>query len=77
MLQAMNDHESNDEDLERREECYKILLETGSDLSSISLQHLFGRGIFWTSAFSLELSYGTLVRLLPLLCVTYKAAYHN
>lgn len=64
-----------DEDLERREGCYKLLLDAGSDISST---HSFGSGEarYWMSAYSKELASGTLVRLFPLLPSIFKVAHH-
>ena len=56
----MGDNETADEDLERREGCYKLLLDAGSDISSIRPGMFWG--LHWTSAYSKELMLGTLVR---------------
>ena len=76
MLRWLNDFETADEELEKREECYKLLLDAGSDISSIRLQAYRDIDVFWVSAFSEELMYGTSVRLIPLLPSIFKAAYH-
>ena len=75
MLPSTFDNETADEDLKRREGCYKLLLDAGSDVSSIRSGDM-GGGLYWTSAYSVELAYGTLVRLFQLLPDIYKAAYH-
>ena len=54
----MNDSETADEDRNRVEGCYKLLLDAGSDLSSVETYY-DDRTV---SAFSSALMYGTLVR---------------
>ena len=57
----MNDSESADEDLERAERCYKLLLEAGSDLSVHKINDSPTNKQL-ESAFRRELRKGTLVR---------------
>ena len=61
MFQSWPDVDSADEDLERVEGCYSVLLDAGSDISSVitsDVDHEAG----WLSAFTEALDAGTLVR---------------
>lgn len=75
MLWVVNDFETADEERERSEGCYKLLLDAGSDISSIKSEEM-GKGLYRTSAYPEELTHGTLVSLIPLLPSIFKAAYH-
>ena len=60
---GMLDCESADEERKRREDCCKLLLDTGSDISSVDFRdYNYTEGWYLASAFSLELLDGTLVR---------------
>jgi len=61
MTKLMNNHEATNHDLERVEECYKILLDAGSDPFSICTG-VINIGAFRMSAFTDQLLGGTLVR---------------
>ena len=60
MTGFMNDFESTNHDLERVEECYKILLDAGSDLLATYTENR-AIGALQTSAFTEQLMGGTLV----------------
>ena len=54
------DSESADEDLERAEGCYRLLLDADSDLTSVVFE-MDGAGYYWANAFSKALTIGSLV----------------
>lgn len=52
-------------DLKRKEECFRLLLDAGSDLSSVSFESYCVEGVkrpFWVSASSEAFMYGSFVR---------------
>ena len=61
MFQSSLDRDKSDEDLERVDGCYKLLLDAGSDISSVNKYDPDLDGA-WESAFYLALYKGTLVR---------------
>ena len=61
MFMGMNDSETSDEDLERMEDCYRTLLDAGSDILSVD-KHGLDPDSAWDSAFYKALYKGTLVR---------------
>ena len=64
MFPRMNDSDRANEDIQRLEECYKVLLDADSDISFVTLitQHGDDRESNWFSAFWVALCQGTLVR---------------
>ena len=64
MIARMNDFEWADEDIDRAEECCKLLLDAGSDLLSVQNDCFFKSKYTKSarSAFSKELTNGRLVR---------------
>ncbi len=60
MTRIMNDFESTSHDLERVEECYKILVDAGSDPTAICTSEC-AIGACQTSTFTEQLERGTLV----------------
>ena len=54
------DSEIADEDLERAEGCYKLLLDADSDLTSVVLD-THSEGYFWANAYSRALLNGSFV----------------
>ena len=62
-LQRYKDCKTSDEDRERIEECYRLLLDAGSDTSSVLnlIRDLYPEALS-ASAFRISLLHGTLVR---------------
>lgn len=63
MFKRFHDCDRNNEDLARVEGCYKLLLDAGSDISSVTFSETNWDGdTCWMSAFSNEILIGSLVR---------------
>ena len=63
MFERFHDCDRNNENLARVEECYTLLLDAGSDISSVSFSENNWDGEpCWMSAFSNEIIIGSLVR---------------
>ena len=61
MVRWSNDAEMADEDIRRRDRCHTLLVDAGSDCSSISPEIISGARDFVSSAFGTALRLGSLV----------------